>query len=353
MTITLPKKLTVSFALVFAATLGSSNVMSQKLYDGYKVPKNEFGQPDLQGFWTNVSLTTTTRPKEFGDRLVYTEEEVRVIEKDEADYVALRGEATDPNAGAEHQSEGDKVKRPRFQSAGGAVGGYNHFWINSGDRVMRVGGEPRTSLLTTKDGQIPKTKSGKPAPRYYSRFGFQDRMGQAETMSLGERCIIGFGRNAGPPMFPNGFYNNNYQIVQSADTVMILVEMNHDARMVRLNAEHSKTDARPYFGDSIGHWDGNTLVVETTNIPQDQAFYGSWKNLKVIEKFTRVAENRLHYAFSVIDPDVWAEPWGGEYEFSTLDGQIFEYACHEGNYALPNMLKGARLEEEKKAAAKK
>ena len=177
------------------------------------------------------------------------------------------------------------------------------------------------------------------------------RYDNPEEMSLGERCLASFGRNAGPPMFPNGFYNNNYQILQTKDAVVIEVEMNHDARIVRLNDKHRTDGVRPYMGDSIGWWEGDTLVVETTNIPQAQHFMGSWQKLKVTEKFTRVGQYRLHYAFTVEDPDIWDAPWGGEYEFSPLDGRIYEYACHEGNYALPGILGGARAEEREKAEA--
>ena len=172
-----------------------------------------------------------------------------------------------------------------------------------------------------------------------------------EVRSLGERCIMSFGRNAGPPMFPNGFYNNNYQIVQTADAVVIQVEMNHDVRLIRLNGKHRTDDVRPYMGDSIGRYDGDTLVVETTHIPQSQHFMGSWKNLKITETFRRVGKSRLHYTFTIDDPDTWDKPWGGEYEFSPLDGVIYEYACHEGNYALPGILGGARAEEAEKAEA--
>jgi hypothetical protein len=150
-------------------------------------------------------------------------------------------------------------------------------------------------------------------------------------------------------MFPNGWYNNNYLIQQSPDAVAIVVEMVHDARVVRLNAKHRSDDVRPWFGDSIGWWEGDTLVVETTHFPEAQAYFGAWKDLKVTERFTRLGKERLGYRFTVEAPSVWDKPWGGEYEFHALKGQVFEYACHEGNYALPGILAGAR-EEEKRAA---
>ncbi len=135
-------------------------------------------------------------------------------------------------------------------------------------------------------------------------------------------------------------YNNLKRIVQTDDHVLILVEMVHDARIIRLNSEHPGDGLRPWHGDSIGWWEGNTLVVETTNLPRRQQYAGSWENLTVTERFTRVADERLHYAFTINDPTMWEKPWGGEYEFNALDGQVFEYACHEGNYALPGILKG-------------
>ena len=171
-----------------------------------------------------------------------------------------------------------------------------------------------------------------------------------ENRSLGERCILGFGRNAGPPMLANGFYNNDYQIVQTPDAVAIRVEMVHDVRTIRLNAEHRTDGLRPWMGDSIGHWDGKTLVVETTNVPEAQAYHGAWKNLTVIERFTRVGPDRLLYQFTIHDPSMWDADWGGEYEFHPLKGEIYEYACHEGNYALRNILAGARAKEKEAAA---
>jgi hypothetical protein len=335
----------LSVGLLTTAMLASP-VMAQKLYDGFKPTKTSFGQPDISGYWSNASLTPIARPRDLGDKLVYTEAEVKAIEGQVEIEAAEANQPTDPDAPAEFRHE-SSVTRPEFQAAGGAVGGYNYFWLDPGAHVMRVGGEPRTSILTTLNGQFPARKDGAPSRGFARRPAGVGAYDGYEMRSLGERCIISFGRNAGPPMFANGFYNNNYQIVQSPDHVMILVEMIHDARIIRLNAKHRTDDVRPWFGDSIGHWDGNTLVVETTHIPEELAFYGSWENLKVTERFTRVAENRLHYAFALEDPDYWEKPWGGEYEFSPLDGIVYEYACHEGNYALPGILKGARVEEAK------
>lgn len=325
-------------ALLATAALTAGSVQAQTPYGDFKAPRNGLGQPDLNGTWTNASLTPVMRPRDLGDKLVYSEAEVAEIEGEAKTLEEEGNQATDPNAPAEFRHE-SSISRPEFEAAGGAVGGYNYFWLDPGQRVMRVGGEPRTSILTTPNGQIPARKDGAPTRRFSGRGGVRGYVGY-EVRSLGERCVIGFGRNGGPPMFANGFYNNNYQIVQAPEHVMILVEMNHDARIIRLNDKHRSDDVRPWFGDSIGWWEDDTLVVETTHIPQQQALYGSWENLKVTERFTRVAEDRLHYAFTIEDPTIWDSTWGGEYEFAPLDGEIYEYACHEGNYALPGILKG-------------
>ena len=176
------------------------------------------------------------------------------------------------------------VTRPEFLAAGGAVGGYNRGWLDPGNHVMRVNGEPRTSIITTPNGQPPARKAGAtaapaPPPSFVALLGTSPTprggaFDNPESRGAGERCIVSFGRNGGPPMFANGFYNNNYQIVQSPNAVVIVVEMIHDARIVRLNSKHRTDDVRPYFGDSIGWWEGDTLVVETTNIPQSQQFIG-------------------------------------------------------------------------------
>ena len=317
----------------------------------YKTPRNVFGQPDLSGYWSNATLTPMARRPQFKDQLNYTPEQVKEMESNAAAEVEEGNEDTDPNAPAEAPKRDPNANvRPEFAAAGGDVGGYNRGWLDPGSHVMRVNGEPRTSLITTPNGLPPARKAGAPpAPR----FGGGGSFDSYESRSLGERCIMSFGRNAGPPMFPNGFYNNNYQIFQTKDAVLIEVEMIHDLRVIPLNAKHRTDGVRPYMGDSIGWWEGDTLVVETTNIPANQHFMGAWKDLKITEKFTRRGKGRLHYQFIVDDPTIWEKPWGGEYEFSPMNGVIYEYACHEGNYALPGILAGARTEEAEKAAAAK
>jgi hypothetical protein len=318
----------------------------------YKVPRNGDGQPDLGGVWSSASLTTETRPAT-ATALVYTPGEVKKLE-DFAQFEIKAGNAnTDPNAGVDVPN--GLELRPSFAAAGGPAGGYNRGWLDPGNLIMRVNGQPRSSILTTPNGQVPPVKGGAPkvADREYGgEGGGAGNSDNPENRTLGDRCLV-FGRGAGPPMLPNGFYNNNYEIVQSKDEIAIMVEMIHDVRHVVLNRkEHLPANLRPWFGDSLGHWEGDTLVVETTNLPEGQAYHGSWKNLKVTERFTRVAKDRLSYQYTVDDPTMWDKPWGGEYEFSPLSGQIYEYACHEGNYAMEGILAGAR-QIEHDAAAKK
>jgi hypothetical protein len=337
----------------------------------FKAPRNAFGQPDLSGYWSNATLTPTTRPVQFGAQTNYTEAQVKIIESGASDAEAAGNAKTDLSKDKGGASED--------------VGGYNRGWLDPGSHVMRIGGAPKNSLLTTPDGQYPLRKGQ--APRPVSTAPLSNKQdaqtltgggsiatgagsGQGnvaaqraaalrgafdnpEARSLGERCIASFGRNGPPPMFANGFYNNNYEFVQSRDAVAINIEMVHDTRIVRLNSTHRTDGVRPWFGDSIGRYEGDTLVVETTNLPRAQAYMGSWENLKVTERFSRVAKDRVLYQFTVDDPTVWEKPWGGEYEFGVLNGRIMEYACHEGNYALEGILAGAREEEKKLASETK
>ncbi len=339
--------------LVSALALAAATPLAASAQAPYKAPRTAGGQPDIGGYWSNATLTPMTRDAKYGERLAMTPQEANAIEADEAHQVDVGNKRTDPNAPV-NAPNGLELK-PSFLAAGGDVGGYNRGWLDPGHSVMRVGGQPRTSLLTTKDGHVPVRKSAAASTTgYYSGGGegSRDPLGSydnVENRPLSERCIM-FGGNVGPPMIPNGFYNNNYNIVQTPDAVAIQVEMVHDVRIVRLNAKHRADDTRPWFGDSIGHWEGDTLVVETDHIPQKQAFQGAWKDLTITERFTRTAKDRLRYSFSVSSPSSWDQPWGGEYEFSPLKGIVYEYACNEGNYALPGILAGARNAERARAS---
>ena len=317
---------------------------------GWTPPRNALGQPDLSGYWSNATMTPLVRNAKLTPGPTITAQQATAMEKIWAEAQAESVAPTDPNVSTQdfQKSSTDSkliAVRPDFAAAGGGVGGYNGFWLDPGNHVLEVNGEYRTSILTTPNGLPPPRKTG--APRM---AGYRDVYTNPEDRSAGERCLSSFGRNAPPPMLPNGFYNNGYYIIQTGDTVAIQVELVHDVRLIRLNAQHRTDGARPSMGDSIGHYEGATLVVETTGFPESDGFMGAWKNLKVTERFTRVSPSRINYRFTMEDPDVWDAPWGGEYDFTPMQGIIYEYACHEGNYALRHILAGARKQEEAKAA---
>ncbi len=327
---------------------------------GWKAQRNAMGQPDLSGFWSSATMTPLTRNLGLTPQPTLPASQVQMMEKAFAAALAQRDETKDPNhlpGSVEDKAKDAKLfaVRPDFEFAGGDVGGYNIFWLDPGNHILEVNGEFRTSIVTTANGQIPHRRDGRSSGGFnYSADegggGYLGSFESYETRPESERCIS-FARNAPPPMLPNGYYNNNYQILQTRDSVVIEAEHIHDARIVRLNGTHRTDGVRPRLGDSIGHYDGNTLVVETTNLPQAENFYGSWKNLKVTEWFTRVSATRVKYRFQIEDSDTWQMPWGGEYEFFPLKGVVYEYACHEGNYALPAILAGARRQEKEAAQA--
>jgi hypothetical protein len=326
---------------VALAVLATSAAAAAPKSAPYHAPRAVDGQPDLQGAWTNASLTPLERPPALGERAVMTPEEVAKIEGRRAAVIQASNAPT--KAGSDFE------KQPCYAANtidGGATPdcGYNAFWTDHGDVVMRVNGEPRTSLITfPANGRMPPRLPRKPSSGPAPVRGVYGRAGEnPENQTLAERCITSFANHAGPVMLPS-FYNSNYQIVQGRDAVAIEVEMIHDVRIIRLNSTHNPT--RSWYGDSIGHWEGDTLVVETINYNPNQNLMGGSADMKVTERFTRVGPKRLRYEFKVEDPSTWATPWGGEYEFSPSKGPVFEYACHEGNYALPDILAGARHAE--------
>lgn len=313
----------------------------------WSMPRTPDGRPDLQGNWTNATITPLERPKDQGP--VLSAAEVARIEKGMADRVERLAQPSDPNRPAPPQG-GDGST-----GAAGNVGGYNNFWIDPGERVAVVNGEARSSLIVDPpDGRVPAlTDAGR--ARQAARLARARQFGQydnPENRPLGERCIMSFGSNAGPPMLPNYFYNNNYTIVQTKDHIMILAEMVHDARIVRMGGERLPKHLRPWMGDSIGRWEGDTLVVETTNFHPLQLFRGASDDLKVTERFTRVSADTITYKFTIDDSTTFTTPWSGEVPFNALDDRVYEYACHEGNYALSNVLSGERAQE-REAAKKK
>lgn len=305
----------------------------------WEVPRTSDGHPNLQGNWTNVTLTPFQR--RLGRDPIFTWEEVEDIERVTEECPANPGTV----ACGRRQSQG--------QSNEARLSGqeYNEVYWDRGSRIAIVNGEPRTSLVTRpSNGRRPRlTREGEQRIREYREFRTQfGQYDHPELRPLGERCVVSFGSSAGPPMTPNTAYNNNYTIVQNADHVMILAEMVHDVRIIRLGEPRPLSkDNRPWFGDSWGRWEGNTLVVETTNLHPAQTFQGipPSEDMKVIESFTRVDEETILYEFTIEDPRTYTQPWGGEIPFKKFDDMLYEYSCHEGNYALSAVLSGARYQE--------
>ncbi len=301
------------------------------------------GKPDLQGTWTNATITPLERPQNIKE-LVLSEEAAARMEKSVIDRRDRLNEPSDPNRTAPPQG-GDGST-----GAAGNVGGYNNFWLDPGDRVAVVDGQRRSSLIIDPpDGRIPAlTQEARTRQQARAKMAMgRGQYDHPEYRPLAERCLLSFGPTT--PLVPNYFYNNNLQIVQTPDHVMILMEMVHDARIVRIGGKHVAKHIRPWMGDSIGHWEGDTLVVDTTNFPPQQNFRGSSENLHVVERFRRADANTINYRFTVDDPTTFTGPFTGEIPFRAMNELIYEYACHEGNYALSNELSGARNEEKRTA----
>ena len=320
------------------ATLGLAALLAAPaLAQSYKAPRTPLGQPDLQGVWTNATITPLTRPAKFGDRNVLTREEALAQERATAAQVARADEPTPPELKVTELKNADC-------GADGISGfncGYNQGWKDPGTDVIDLNGEKRASILVEpSNGQFPPlTKAA--AERRARRGGAYDG---PEQRGLGERCLLSFGSSAGPPMLPL-MYNNTYQIVQTKDAVLIEVEMVHDTRIVRLNTRHHPANLKTWMGDSIGWWEGDTLVIETINMRPEQGLRGGSPRQKVTERLTRIGPNKIKYRFTVDDPDTYAQPFSGEVAFNATKGQMYEYACHEGNYAMAGILAGAREAE--------
>lgn len=305
---------------------------------GADVPRLPSGKPDLTGLWDFATLTPLERPKEFGDRAYLTKEEVAAIEKRAADSAL-----TDRNPSA------------------GDPGTYNKFWTDFGSKVVE--GARNSLVIDPPDGKVPPlTPAGR--AREDAMWVKRQAAAQAQDLPSWDRCIIGF--TAGPPIFPSG-YNNNLQIFHNNDTVALMTEMVHDARIIPLDGRQRLPGTiQQWRGDGRGHWDGDTLVIESRNFSNKgtgtlvldrqfgpRAYLGGTpdENLKLTERFTRVNKNTLIYEFTVDDPTIWTRPWTVQTTMRT--GQaMYEYACHEGNYGLPNILSAARSEEAKKASSK-
>jgi hypothetical protein len=339
--------MTIKKCFVFPALAGLSLVFSQSLLgqsaSNYELPRTQWGQPDLQGVWNFSSNTPMQRPERYGNQEFLTREQIEeVIARQEA--AAARAEA----------AAAQRVVDPDAPPVSDNPGGYNDFWVESAG----IGDTVRTShIVYPEDGRLPDAVEGAPfqrgglgpdipgqRPVHYVVGGI-DKTGP-EDRGLSERCIVGF--NSGPPFTPS-LYNNNMQIIQNRDTAVIMTEMIHDARIVPLSDKPPlDEDIRLWSGDSRGWWEGDSLVVETRNfngLRQTFASRGSNYDMVLTERFTRTAYDTVEYEFTIDDPATYTDRITAIVPMTKVAGQIYEYACHEGNYGMVNILRGARVQE--------
>jgi hypothetical protein len=329
------------------------------------------GHPDLQGTYDLATMTPMERMP--GDPPVLSKEQAETLQKAEAARRSVNATKLDPNratlpVGGDKSPVGKSFFELLERGGGGPVGGYDRLWLNQGTAYTMVDGQIRTSIIIDPpDGHVPPVNAagrkrqagarGLPTSdtgesqdvRAVTRRGEFDN---PEQRPLSERCLLGFGSTSGPPALPDYFYNDLHQIVQTPDSVLILTEMIHDARVVRMNGQHLAKNIRRWMGDSVGHWEGDSLVIDTTNFTDKTRFRGSTANLHVVERLTPIDGKTLLYRFTVDDPDTWDKPWTGEMTWPATNQPILEYACHEGNYALGDVMRGARKQEADEAAAK-
>jgi hypothetical protein len=336
-----------------------------------ELPRMPDRHPDLQGTYDLATMTPLERWP--GDPPVLTKEQAETLQRAEAERRAKSpggAESLPPDHSPPPVGGDTNVPKSFFEAVekrgGGATGFYNRFWTNQGSTYTVVGDQIRTSIIVDpSDGHLPPyneaarkrlataraTPTSTAAERQDGTAAPTGAFDNPEQRPLSERCLLGFGSTSGPPALPDYFYNDLHQIVQTPDSVMILSEMIHDARIVRMNAQHLPKNIRRLMGDSVGYWEGDTLIVDTTNFTDKTRFAGSTEHLHVIERFTRVDDKTLQYRFTIEDADTWDRPWTGEYAWPATDKPIYEYACHEGNYALGGILRGARQQEAEQAAA--
>ena len=297
----------------------------------YEPPRTVNGKPDLQGTWSNASITTLERNVRYTGSTLSNDEVIRATD-DHPQNVRL---ATDDNMVAGQLPDGTDLGRGR---------GYNAFWIDPGTKFGLINGEHRTAwIVDPVDGRIPYNDAGR-ARKALLREKNSSFDGP-QSRPLAERCIS-TGLRTGPPMI-NGLYNNNYEFVQTADYIVLRTEMISHARIIPINSEHKMATLAPMFGESVAHWDGDTLVVETTNFSpmQEEAAISLTSSGQVVERFTRVSEEQIVYEFTVDDPAYYSQPWHGELSFLSTPSKVYEFACHEGNYAMSGILAGARRAE--------
>ena len=296
-------------------------------------PRTAWGQPDLRGVWDFRTITPLQRPESLAEQEFLTEEEAANLEQevldrnaDLANRPALRTEVT------------ESVDR----GADGAPGFYNNFWLDRGTRAV---GTRRTSLIIDPpNGRIPDlTASGQRTADARRAYRQEHPADSWVDRSAYDRCILGF--NAGPPITPGG-YNQNLHLFQTPDHVVLVTEMVHTVRVVPLDGRPALSDGvRQWSGDSRGHWEGETLVVETSNFNDQRGWRGSTTNMKLVERYTRVDADTLDYEFTVIDPETWTSSWTASIPMRRSLNPMYEYACHEGNHSMDGILAGRRAEE--------
>ncbi len=304
----------------------------------YEAPRTEWGVPDLQAVWKHSSIIPFERPAELGEKRFYTEEEALAIERAEQQRFDEDNEPLDPDR-----------PPPELAESLPPIGNYDLFWRDDAQFIPTIDGELRTSaVIEPLNGRLPATQPGVMDAIRASRAARPDRNAGPEGRGLAERCLVAFGPLSGPVMMPI-IYNSHLQFVQSPGYVTIVAEMVHDARIIKISDERNPAGAaqKKWMGDSIGHWEGDTLVVETRHFNDWHTFRGyPAANLTVTESFRRAGENKLIYGFRVDDPSVFTAEIYGEYPLSRIDEPIYEYACHEGNYGMLGILAGARKLEE-------
>jgi hypothetical protein len=314
-------------AVPLTAQRPSTTLASGSTARKWTAPRTPDGQPDLQGFWNNTTYVPLQRPKDVTKEFYTKEEAVEMIKR----AAAQESEQTVPGTVADVHYDFTQFGLDRSQAP--------------------LASNLRTSLIVDPaDGRLPPL-SAEGQKRAAERAEARKRAGgptdAVENQPLSVRCIIM--DRIGPPMLA-GAYNNNYQIVQIPGYVMILTEMIHDVRIIPLDGRpHLPQSVRQWTGSYRGRWEGETLVVETTNFNGKMAFQGASENMKLTERFTRVAEDTIRYQFTVEDPSTWTRPWSAEVPWAKAIGPLFEHACHEGNYGLYNILAGARVEDKRAA----
>ena len=319
------------------------------------IPRRADGRPDLSGTYDTATLTPLRRPAHYGERLDLTPAEARAIAEHWEESFAKDNAPSDPDREAP-PAGGVEIYAPEFTAAAGKVGGYNAFFVDIGDGSFQLDGQYRTSIITAPtNGQQPglsplgKRIQEESAPFRHENTGtawWLDLVvgpyDDPELRPLQERCLLSRSRS-GPPTLP-AMYNNLKRVIQTDDYVMIVAEQIHDARIIHLNVDRDPESPPEWMGHSIGHWEGETLVVETTKFLETRSDPRVREDLRVIERFSRIDSEALRYSFTVHDPR-YSEPWSGEYPWPATQHKLYEYACHEGNYSFEGILRGARLLE--------